>query len=696
MRVKAHISVIAAISITLILSLVLACYKSAYDFTLNTYIKQACCLSTEAVFSSYDNDILDQFNVFVLKKTDKVDRKLNAYIEDNISNADDIELLSSTIDTFEMATDNGGAVLRDEIVQYMRYGVYSEAVDYFLNSKEQVDKANKVNEITSDIVECEEEICRMDEKILKLIELVEGIKTSDAGIVIKNGKPVSSNSSFVKMVINDAINKDNTNVDNDKVYKAVSESSPGYVNIETILQDIIDDTDGLYEIGDEESDMSGNNSYAEIYARNYKKLADSIEQSLSKIDEALDVIDEYEASKSCAAYKLSQCKKNVLNNKDLLGEELAESLQTDLDDIDTDTKSDKKTMCDVDEIRKALKRNKVILSDALPYLEKLDVKLEKNNCKEVRVIANNLKDALVGINNTGLKFDYSKIDFSSELLGLKVVKKLKNTIEDGIFALVIDADKVSDKSINISDLAISEESEYVSSQSDEQELLDTLLLDEYILMKFNSFSDCADEEYDDSGKLLDYMVEYTLYGKTSDKENLKQAAIELSAIRTGFNLAYILTDTQKKNEALTLATSLLGFTGNTALIKSGQYLILSVWAYAEAVMDIKRLLAGQKVPLTKTKQEWRLSLQNLLTLKLDDDKESKTGLIYEEYIRALLLLENSTKKNYRIMSAMELWMIENNHKDFRMKDYIVSVQGQAVFKCKTRKSYYSQKISYSY
>ena len=125
-------------------------------------------------------------------------------------------------------------------------------------------------------------------------------------------------------------------------------------------------------------------------------------------------------------------------------------------------------------------------------------------------------------------------------------------------------------------------------------------------------------------------------------------------------------------------------------------MILSVWAYAEAVMDIKRLLAGQKVPLTKTKQEWRLSLQNLLTLKLDDDKESKTGLIYEEYIRALLLLENSTKKNYRIMSAMELWMIENNHKDFRMKDYIVSVQGQAVFKCKTRKSYYSQKISYSY
>lgn len=70
--------------------------------------------------------------------------------------------------------------------------------------------------------------------------------------------------------------------------------------------------------------------------------------------------------------------------------------------------------------------------------------------------------------------------------------------------------------------------------------------------------------------------------------------LKLSGIRTGINLAYLITDQSKKAEAYSLAATALGFTGNMAIIKAGQYLVLSVWAYAEAVVDLRKLYSGEK------------------------------------------------------------------------------------------------------
>lgn len=39
-----------------------------------------------------------------------------------------------------------------------------------------------------------------------------------------------------------------------------------------------------------------------------------------------------------------------------------------------------------------------------------------------------------------------------------------------------------------------------------------------------------------------------------------------------------------------------------ALIKAGQYLIMSVWAYGEAIMDMRDLYAGNKVALVKNEK----------------------------------------------------------------------------------------------
>ena len=86
------------------------------------------------------------------------------------------------------------------------------------NTQEQVEKAEKINEIASDISKCEEELWNIDEKILQLIHLVDGVKTNDTGLVIKSGKPEAVTDGFAKMAVNGEVSMISVGVGDSRIY----------------------------------------------------------------------------------------------------------------------------------------------------------------------------------------------------------------------------------------------------------------------------------------------------------------------------------------------------------------------------------------------------------------------------------------------------------------------------------------------
>ena len=139
-------------------------------------------------------------------------------------------------------------------------------------------------------------------------------------------------------------------------------------------------------------------------------------------------------------------------------------------------------------------------------------------------------------------------------------------------------------------------------------------------------------------------------------------------------------DSGKRNEALMLATTLVGASGNAAAIKAAQYVIMGVWSYGESIVDVRRLLKGDKLNIIKDNSDWQLSLENLLKMNFDWDNISgktgsqKSGLSYEDYLGMLLLMMNQTTRNYRVMQAMELRIIALGQHEFRMKKYIYEAE----------------------
>lgn len=199
----------------------------------------------------------------------------------------------------------------------------------------------------------------------------------------------------------------------------------------------------------------------------------------------------------------------------------------------------------------------------------------------------------------------------------------------------------------------------------ESDPVDNLLLNEYSARFFADFSDNADKEFA-------YELEYIYAGFDTDKANLSATLTDILALRTGLNYTHILSDSEKMEQVSNLALTIAGRAGFPKLSVLISFLIISVWSLAESVADIKALLNKEKVAFFKTKEDWRLGLDSLMSSPksvLDDMDKKESGLDYESYIKYLLLMIESNLRDYRMMDMMQN-NISGKEADFKMESMI--------------------------
>lgn len=216
-------------------------------------------------------------------------------------------------------------------------------------------------------------------------------------------------------------------------------------------------------------------------------------------------------------------------------------------------------------------------------------------------------------------------------------------------------------------------------------ILNTALIDEYMA---HFFTNVLSEEI----KPLSYEQEYLIAGKESDRENLQGVVERLLLVREAMNLMHLLTDTDKRREAEQLAVAILGAASISPLTAVTTFFILTVWAFAEAVEDLRALLRGDSVPFIKSRESWKLSLDNLMNAKspetwtleggkdgnsgskggiggnsgkAGDGRDSGTGMGYQDYLKLLFLMQDRKEKDYRMMDLIQLNVSERQH-NFQM------------------------------
>jgi len=205
---------------------------------------------------------------------------------------------------------------------------------------------------------------------------------------------------------------------------------------------------------------------------------------------------------------------------------------------------------------------------------------------------------------------------------------------------------------------------------DKVSFAEDLLFDVYILEK------CGNYRNPKKTGALQYQAEYILAGKNHDTDNLKAVVHRLLFLREVSNCVYLFSDAAKVTEAAGLATSICSAAGVPALIEPVKLTLLFAWGYAEAIYDVKQLLAGGRVPLMKTAATWHYSLSGMLAAEAEQVAEDCVelptgGLTYEEYLRLFLAVSQKDNKIYRMMDVAEMDVRKNSgFKEFHMSNCV--------------------------
>ena len=176
-----------------------------------------------------------------------------------------------------------------------------------------------------------------------------------------------------------------------------------------------------------------------------------------------------------------------------------------------------------------------------------------------------------------------------------------------------------------------------------------LLLEQYYYEKCSRYG----AELEKS--LLKYQLEYMIYGKSSDYENLQSMAWTLLFWREASNMLYLFTNEEKVAQAELLAAALSIILYMPELMDTLKYSILFAWTFAESISDLNILFDGGRVPLFKSDKTWRLSIVDMLLFRnFLHGGDLGEGLYYQDYLRIKLFMTDSSTKTKRLMDIIEM------------------------------------------
>ena len=267
------------------------------------------------------------------------------------------------------------------------------------------------------------------------------------------------------------------------------------------------------------------------------------------------------------------------------------------------------------------------------------------------------------------------------------IKIMKEWKDNGILSAVLkDVSDLSDVAMDITQVVSRRELTQGTLQDLSQEqVYETLLYEQYLLRHFQSYVNPMGHEG------MAYELEYILCGKESDKANLEAVVERLVGMREVENYSAILLDEKKKAQALAMATSLAGASGNPAVIKAVELGVIAAWALMESILDVRLLLTGGKVPFIKTATEWTSDLYQL-TNYLDVNvtaKECEGGLGYDHYMMALLFLLPHKQLGLRPMDLMEYGL-------HQQEDYVNVRMDHMIYAAELEYCYQSEPIFFSF
>lgn len=412
---------------------------------------------------------------------------------------------------------------------------------------------------------------------------------------------------------------------------------------------------------------------------------DNVQDAIKELEKLPNLVKKYEKAADKLKDELEESRRKLESKNEEVSDEVWEALNDDIDKYESYVLEEGEKRSRIKALEDEAKDYILFLKDRIEQAKEIMEEIENYEPPEgeeegdessyeefLRQVWQPLIDEMNG--HEGLKTDLeSGIKDEEKQNKLEKLKKMFEAPD--LLSLVLSKDDMpSTKELELDEVATNI-SLWKGKNESRFNIPDSVYMAFYVGAFFNYFG------REDKKGLGGCEQEYILYGETNDHDNLKATVTRLVAIRTGLNLAYLYKDSGKRTEADALATMIGGVPPLSTIIK---FLILSVWAMGQAVIDVRELLSGGKVPFIHDSESFSLTLTGLLNIadseSIGDEgsKKNEDGLSYADYLKILIFVGHDSDMDYRTMDMIEL-ALRSGQADFKMDKLTYSAEATVNF-----------------
>lgn len=687
---KGSVSMFMAMIFLLVVSVVITTIESARIQGAKVMLNTVLAMGMDSVFAEYDRELFSQFGVLLMDASnegDNVDPEylsalLNDYMQYNLYPEDDLLFARNTdlydIELYGIKTVDivkpmaaGGLIWQDMVVGYEKYAKVIDLSTGFFGLEDVSDEAEAVERIGDEIVSVSQKIMVVNETTRDVIENIDGVLCPKDGMNIDNPivMPV-----FVKRFCPFGTTMDGMNIP-----------------YQTIVDRVAKHTENPLDYIDEAVKKNNKKKSCKNEINNLIGLVKNCSSVLDIALEKMDIVDskrdEIDTQLVCLDSFMSEV-------EEIIEEDTMEGINKQYERLCEYDEILLKDICDVVTMRKTLIKDKQIFADILTVAENIK---STSDYDQINILLEQTRELILDFSYEGMRFEYENLRIAESDMSL--LDEIKEFFEVSYLSIVIPAgETISLRRHNYEDLASAmcdaESALLIQDESIRHGDLNNIVTKnliylEYIMDNFVCFTNV------EPGTALDYEIEYILYGHSTDMDNLTRVVLDIASLRSGVNMIYLIQDDEKMEATYNTAVSLVGAAQNEALNRIVQFLILYLWAYGEALMDIRTLFKGDEIAVYKTDETWQLSLNNLMEMNFSDPGIEQEGINYEIFLRYLLFTAQDGEKAEHTMDLVELWMINNGREDFRLNKYIYGMDVTVTYEV-LGKYMYEEKAYYTY
>jgi hypothetical protein len=226
----------------LILSLLCTVIEGARVDTAKVFAERSLTTAMDSVLAQYYGPLWEEYHIFGYYGGESDDIKQKASISEVLSDymsytftpdkdtpdylpKDGIELYDISVDGISVGgstelLDYDGKLLINEAVEYMKYREIGDGMELLLNKLKLLETPGKVSYIMEEKQKVEEELVEIDKEILKLMELFDGLQTSNKGIELTKDGSLKMAPTFIKIFCYEDVSMEAVGINQENIFLA--------------------------------------------------------------------------------------------------------------------------------------------------------------------------------------------------------------------------------------------------------------------------------------------------------------------------------------------------------------------------------------------------------------------------------------------------------------------------------------------